>query len=437
MRRTTLVVVIVVAVVAFPLLAGTSSLSFAVGGALDPSFDGDGKVLTDFFGSFDAALEVASYPGGKTVVGGVAHRLSGRAEFAVARYNADGSLDPTFEDDGMATAAFGTCDAWAFGLGVLPNGKIVLGGASYGRLAGDECGTEVDFALARFNRDGSLDTSFDGDGRLTTDFGAAADGSLEEIHGLAVRPQGTITAVGVVSGGQGNFGLARYNPDGTLDNSFDGDGKVVTDFGGGEDPSSVAITPTGQIVVVGLVSFPGTADFGVARYNSDGSLDTSFDGDGKVTTDFGTDGDGSLEEARDVAIESNGRIVAVGATHVSFQDDFAVARYNSDGSLDASFDGDGKVTTDFGISETARAVSTYPNGNIVAAGGTGGGATDFALARYKSDGSLDLSFDADGRVVTDFGAQEYAFGVAIQTDGSIVAAGPASGDFAVARYLGR
>jgi hypothetical protein len=82
-------------------------------------------------------------------------------------------------------------------------------------------------------------------------------------------------------------------------------------------------------------------------------------------------------------------------------------------------------------------VSIYPNGNIVAAGGTGGGATDFALARYKSDGSLDFSFDADGRVVTDFGAQEYAFGVDIQTDGSIVAAGPASGDFAVARYLGR
>jgi uncharacterized delta-60 repeat protein len=432
MRRTILVVVIVVAVVAFPLLAPSSS--FAVGGALDPSFDGDGKVLTDFFGSFDAALDVASLPGGKTVVGGVAHRLSGRAEFAVARYNADGSLDPTFEDDGMATAAFGTCDAWAFGLAVLPNGKIVLGGASYGRLADGECGTEIDFALARFNGDGSLDTSFDGDGKVTTDFGAAGDGSSEEILGLAVGPQGTITAVGGIAG---DFGLARYKRDGTLDQGFDGDGKVVTDFGGGEIPSSVAIAPNGQVVVVGVVSTSGTNDFAVARYNSDGSLDPSFDGDGKVTTDFGTDGDGSLEEAQDVAIDSKGRIVAAGGIHASFQDDFAVARYKPDGSLDTSFDGDGKVTTDFGISETARAVSIYPNGNIVAAGGTGGGATDFALARYKSDGSLDFSFDADGRVVTDFGAQEYAFGVDIQTDGSIVAAGPASGDFAVARYLGR
>jgi uncharacterized delta-60 repeat protein len=432
MRRTILVVVVVVAVVAFPLLAPSSS--FAVGGALDPSFDGDGKVLTDFFGSFDAALDVASLPGGKTVVGGVAHRLSGRAEFAVARYNADGSLDPTFEDDGMATAAFGTCDAWAFGLAVLPNGKIVLGGASYGRLADGECGTEIDFALARFNGDGSLDTSFDGDGKVTTDFGAAGDGSSEEILGLAVGPQGTITAVGGIAG---DFGLARYKRDGTLDQGFDGDGKVVTDFGGGEIPSSVAIAPNGQVVVVGVVSTSGTNDFAVARYNSDGSLDPSFDGDGKVTTDFGTDGDGSLEEAQDVAIDSKGRIVAAGGIHASFQDDFAVARYKPDGSLDTSFDGDGKVTTDFGISETARAVSIYPNGNIVAAGGTGGGATDFALARYKSDGSLDFSFDADGRVVTDFGAQEYAFGVDIQTDGSIVAAGPASGDFAVARYLGR
>ena len=424
--------------VALIQLAASAPPSYAVGGALDTSFDGDGKVLTDFLGSFDAALEVASVPGGKTVVAGVVHNLSAdRDEFAVARYDADGSLDPTFDDDGKATAAFGNCDAWAFGLAVLPDGKIVLGGASYGRLAGGECGTEVDFALARFNRDGSLDPSFDGDGRVTTDFGAADDGSLEEIHGLAVRPQGTITAVGIVSTGRGDFGLARYNPDGTLDNGFGGDGKVVTDFGGGEDPSSVAIAPSGQIVVVGLVSLPGTADFGVARYNSDGSLDASFDGDGKVTTDFGTEGDGSFEEALGVALDSNGKIVAVGGTNAG-QSGFAVARYNSDGSLDASFDGDGKVTTDFGANEGARAVALYPNGTIVAAGGKGvGGTSDFAIARYKSDGSLDLSFDADGRVVTDFGVQEFAFGVAIQTDGRIVAAGLGSGDFAVARYLGR
>jgi uncharacterized delta-60 repeat protein len=425
--------------VALIQLVASSPTSFAASGALDTSFDGDGKVLTDFFGSFDAALEVASVPGGKTVVVGVAHNLSAdRDEFAVARYNADGSLDPTFDEDGKATAAFGTCDAWAFGLGVLPDGKIVLGGASYGRLAGDECGTEIDFALARFNRDGSLDPSFGGDGKVTTDFGASGDGSTEEMLGLAVGPQGTITAVGGVSAG--DFGLARYKPDGTLDNSFDEDGRVVTDFGGGGQPQSVAIAPNGQIVAVGAVFVPATSsnDFGVVRYNSDGSLDATFGVGGKVTTDFGTEGDGSHEGAEDVAIDSNGRIVVVGGTFSPFQRDFAVARYDTDGSLDASLDGDGKVTTDFGSSEAAHAVSISPNGTIVATGGTRvGGTGDFAIARYKADGRLDLSFDGDGRVVTDLGSEESAFGVDIQTDGRIVAAGPGPHDFAVVRYLGR
>lgn len=120
------------------------------------------------------------------------------------------------------------------------------------------------------------------------------------------------------------------------------------------------------------------------------------------------------------------------------QGDFAVARYNFDGSLDSTFDVDGKVTTDFGASEAACAISIGAKGVIVVAGGRGvGSASDFALARYSSDGSLDPSFDSDGRVVTDFGVQEFAFGVAIQSDGRIVAAGLGSGDFAVARYLGR
>lgn len=423
--------------VALIQLVASSSPSYAVGGALDTSFDGDGKVLTDFFGSFDASLEVASAPDGRTVVAGVAHRLSGGAEFAVARYNVDGSLDPTFDGDGKATAAFGTCDAWAFGLAVLPGGKIVLGGASYGRLAGDECGTEIDFALARFNRDGSLDPSFGDDGKVTTDFGASGDGSTEEMLGLAVGPQGTITAIGGVPAG---FGLARYKPDGTLDNSFDEDGRVVTDFGGGGQPQSVAIAPNGQIVAVGAVFVPATSsnDFGIVRYNSDGSLDGRFGVGGKVTTDFGTEGDGSHEGAQDVAIDANGRIVAVGGIFSPFQRDFAVARYDTDGSLDASFDGDGKVTTDFGGSDSAEAVSIYPNGTIVATGGTRvGGTGDFAISRYRSDGGLDLSFDGDGTVVTDFGGEESAFAVAIQSDGRIVAAGPGPQDFAVARYLGR
>jgi uncharacterized delta-60 repeat protein len=215
-----------------------------------------------------------------------------------------------------------------------------------------------------------------------------------------------------------------------LDTTFDSDGKVTTDFGAAEDASAVAIQPDGRIVAAGESQGGFGRDFALARYNVDGSLDTSFDSDGKVTTDFGV-----LDAASDVAIQPDGRIVAAGNSGgFGFSRDFALARYNRDGSLDTSFDSDGKVTTDFGGSEVATAVAVHPDGRCVAAGGSD---EDFALAGYKVDGSLDTSFDSDGKVTTDFGGFEFASDVAIQPDGRIVAAGNSGGDFALARYLGK
>jgi uncharacterized delta-60 repeat protein len=143
-----------------------------------------------------------------------------------------------------------------------------------------------------------------------------------------------------------------------------------------------------------------------------GALDPTFDGDGKVLTDFG-----ASDQADDLAIQADDKIVAAGASG----GDFALTRYNSDGSLDTSFDGDGKLVTDLGSSDRADAVAIQGDGKIVAAGRSGG---DFALARYNSDGSLDTSFDGDGKLVTDFGtADDFAYGVAIQGDGKLVAVG--------------
>jgi uncharacterized delta-60 repeat protein len=214
--------------------------------------------------------------------------------------------------------------------------------------------------------------------------------------------------------------LAAAAP-GDLDASFDSDGKVTTDFGSSESAFAVAVQPDGRIVAAG----GSDGDFALARYNGDGSLDTSFDSDGKVTTDFG-----AFAGALAVAVQPDGRIVAAGESG----GDFALARYNRDGSLDTSFDSDGKVTTDFGGSEVATAVAVHPDGRCVAAGGSD---EDFALAGYKVDGSLDTSFDSDGKVTTDFGGFEFASDVAIQPDGRIVAAGNSGGDFALARYLGK
>jgi uncharacterized delta-60 repeat protein len=334
---------------------------------------------------------------------------------------AAGDLDTSFDADGKVTTDFGGFDG-AADVAIQPDGKIVAVGSATGG----------NFALARYNPDGSLDTSFDGDGKVTTDFGTS-----DQAFGVAIHPDGKIVAAGSAHGE--DFVLARYNRDGSLDTSFGVDGKVTTDFGGGVvggGASAVAIQPNGKIVAAGWTG--AVDDFALARYNLDGSLDTSFGGDGKVTTDFG----GAFEAANELAIQPDGKIVAAGFGGAT--DDFALARYNRDGSLDTSFDGDGKVTTDFGgfpgpfgdpvyTVDVAAGVAIQHNAKIVAAGF--GDAFAVGLARYNRDGSLDTSFGGDGKV-RDFGGFGAAFGVAIQSDGKIVAAGSGSDGFgfALARY---
>ena len=178
-----------------------------------------------------------------------------------------------------------------------------------------------------------------------------------------------------------------------------------------------------------------TADFTLVRYNTDGSLDTSFGGTGKVTTDFGSD-----DSAASVAIQADGKIVAAGSSANTSDFDFALARYDSDGSLDTSFGGTGKVMTDFMASyDFADSIAIEADGKIVAAGYTDPPISDFALARYNSDGSLDTSFGGTGKITTDFSRSEaQARSVAIQADGKIVAAGysghPSQHDFTLVRY---
>jgi uncharacterized delta-60 repeat protein len=197
----------------------------------------------------------------------------------------------------------------------------------------------------------------------------------------------------------------------------------------------VAIQADGKIVAVGeAFDIPA---FALARFNPNGSLDTSFSGDGLQTTDFGVGALGSK-----VAVQGDGKIVAVGrAGNFATGDvDFALARYNPNGLLDPSFSGDGLQETDFlfGSSDAAKDVAIQANGRIVAVGVAGGGATgsDFGLARYNANGSLDSGFSGDGRKRTSFGGSANATGVALQGDGRIVAVGAGIGEFALARYLG-
>jgi uncharacterized delta-60 repeat protein len=384
---------------------------YRANGSLDPSFSGDGRQTT-VFGGRDEGNAVAIQTDGKIVAVGDA----APGGFGLARYTSNGSLDPTFSGDGKQTTAtpdFGA--GGASGVAMQADGKIVaVGSARYG------------FGLARYNPNGSLDPSFSGDGIQTTDFGCV--GGCADANAVAIQPDGKIVAVGVVDSG-GGFAIARYNPNGSLDPTFSGDGEQTTYFDSGA--RAVAIQADGKIVVIGASG----GDFAVVRYNPNGSLDPTFSGDGVQATDFGG-GDG----ASGVAIQTDGKIVAVGGGGSG--NDFALARYNPNGSLDATFSGDGKETTDLGGGDSATGVALQADGRIVVAGVTyRGDHGDFALARYNSDGSLDMTFSGNGVQTTDFGSGDGARGVALQADGKIVAVGSALGtdlssDFALARFLG-
>jgi uncharacterized delta-60 repeat protein len=289
---------------------------------------------------------------------------------------------------------------------------------------------------------GDLDTSFDADGRAVTDF----FGNDDFAYAVAVQSDGRIVVAGDTFDPDAesfDFALARYNTDGSLDSSFGSGGRVATDFFGfGDIANAIAVQSDGRIVAAGngRSAISGFDDFALARYNSNGSLDTSFDSDGKVNTDFF----GSLDQANALAIQSDGRIVVAGQSVNSPAADFALARYNADGSLDASFGSAGKVTTDFfGNIDSAFGLTIQSDNRIVAAGSADPGAdtNDFALARYNPEGALDSSFGSAGKITTDFsGGFNEARSIAIQPEGRIVVAGlgcepdDEACDFAIARY---
>ncbi len=405
----------------------------AKAGGLDPSFGGAGKVVTDLTHSNwdDWASALAIQADGKIVV-------AGGARYRVARFGSDGTLDASFGSDGKVRIAFTSGSDYANGVAMQADGKIVVVGQS-GSNPGNPKDTK--FALARLNSDGTLDASFGAGGKVMTDFTPGYDYAA----GVAIQADGRIVVVGTT--GSGQFALARYTSDGTLDATFGAGGKVMTGFGaGGSGASGLAIQADGRIVVVGTAGQGWDTKFALARYNSDGTLDASFGVKGKVETGFTSGSD----SARGVAIQADGKIVVVGGDgsgHLVRSDTkFALARYNSDGTLDASFGGGGKVTTDFTPwGDGASGVAIQADGRIVVAGTAAGQRyedTKFALARYNGDGTLDATFGGGGKVMTDFTPRgDGAHGVAIQADGRIVVAGMANSGrskmkVALARYLG-
>ena len=332
--------------------------------------------------------------------------------FALVRYNIDGSLDTSFNGSGKVTTVIGTGDDEARSVAVQNDGKIVVAGHSFN-------GSNLDIAVVRYLANGSLDTTFGGTGKVTTAIGSGDDYA----RSVGVQENGRIVvAGGYYNGSNIDFALVRYLPNGNLDTSFGGTGKVTTAIGiATDDGYALALQSDGKIVVSGTFDdIPrNTYDFAVIRYNVDGSLDTSFGDGGKVITDFG-----SVDASTGVAVQGDGKIVAVGRSNPS-NPDFYVARYNADGSLDANFGGTGKVITDFGHPDFAFSLAIQSDARIVVVGTSQTSANSyvFALARYNSNGNLDTTFNGNGKVTTAIGGSSQAFSVAVQSDGRIVAAG--------------
>jgi uncharacterized delta-60 repeat protein len=345
---------------------------------LDRTFGDLGRVLTGFSHGVNAISALVLQPDGKIIVAGTSI-LNRSNAFALARYLSDGTRDGSFGSNGTVITDLGGNDSPA-AVALQPDGKIVVAGYSGLEVIGPFF---ADFVLARYTSTGVLDPAFGDAGTVRTNFG-----DNDQATALALQPDGKIVVAGVTltsdSGSGFDMALARYLPNGRLDTSFSGDGKVTTTFGSGGDdgPSALALQADGKIVVAGSSNARGTYDFALARYRPNGSLDPAFGSGGKVLTDFGgSDGVSAL------ALQPDGKIVVAGVSDANGSDDFALARYRADGALDTSFSGDGKVTTDFGgtLDEGYALVIQPRNGRLVVAGRSDtNGSDDFALARYHA-----------------------------------------------------
>lgn len=342
-------------VAALALVVAVPHGAFAAPGDLDTTFGTGGKVTVD--GAFSDGQDLAVQADGRIVtVGARQDPDTFYADFSVMRHNADGSVDTTFGGgDGEVLTDFEQGEDRAQGVTLQPDGKIVVVGRT--QRTADEFAGCCWLTVARYNSDGSLDTTFGGTGWVVPELA----GGAEEGWAVAVQPDGKILAAGSAGG---TFTAVRFNTNGTLDPTFDGDGKVLTSFQdvGGAQGFDMALQPNGKFVIVGY-SGETSFDFALARYNSNGSLDTSFGGDGRVTTDLG-----GYNWGRTVAVQSTGKIVASGSSGGNF----TLVRYNVDGTLDSGFGTGGVVTTAFGTTSAVEALLIQPDDRIVAAGTAAG-----------------------------------------------------------------
>lgn len=406
-------------------------------GVLDPSFGTDGTIAYSVnYGTDLRAQALALQPDGKIVLAGfIDEDNNGGYNFAVSRLNSDGSPDTGFgstQSPGLITVDFEGFTDGAYAVAIQGDGKIVVAGLGATGTSGNNwsCG------VVRLDQTGNLDPSFSSDGKLIVD---VAEGSYDRAWDATIDASGKIVLVGVADVPSRDMSVVRLNEDGSLDDTFDGDGIATFDLSGvadvDEQAYEVTVQADGKVLVAGYGDNGDDDDFAILRLNDDGSLDDSFGTGGVVAVNVGV-----WDYGNTIAVQSDGKIIVAGESQVDGNYDFSMARLNTDGTLDTSFGTSGTTTVDFAAGyDAAVEVEIQGDDTIILAGpsfsGTEVETGDFAAARFSADGVLDTSFGTDGLAVVDFdGGEDRAYGMAIQDDGNIVLGGFAfiGGDYRLA-----
>lgn len=398
-------------------------------GASDTGFDTDGFQRVSMAGGSDGVGAVAVQPDGKIIVTG--NCVGAANDFCTMRLTTAGALDTTFSGDGKDIVSFGAGDDYAYDVVVQSDGKIVVGG--YATIA-----AQHDFALLRYNANGTLDTSFDTDGLVTTDINAS---SCDEVNSLAMQPDGKIIAAGGCQFAASDSPIVRYNTDGSLDTTYSGDGISTMVFGTGSSKiHDIQIRPDGRLWGAGTAYSGSTWDFATVAFLADGSPDTSWSTDGRDLTAIlaGTD------RAHGGLIASDGSVLVMGEAFNSGTNyDAAAVKYTSAGVEDTSWGGgDGIVNYPVGATGNTyfHEQVNQLDGKPVLIGHTiNGGGYDYLMVRITTTGALDTTFDGDGVLSTDFPGYPDNTGQAgaIGLDGRLVVAGEVlngSWDYGVAEY---
>lgn len=410
---------------AFALFLVTSIITYAAPGDLDVTF-GNSGIVDSTIGGFSVGPEtLLTQPDGKIVVCGMIYDDGDNYDSSfLARYQTTGEPDASFGKNGKAfpiSAGVYT----GFDAAVQADGKIVAVGFSFFQGVG--------FTVYRVNPNGTPDDSFGTQGLVVTHVGTETLNG-EFARGVAIQADGKIVVVGNTYIGETSaFGVVRYNTDGSLDTSFNGTGKVITSLGvGGSSAESILIQPDGKLLILGNARDGDKGAFGLARYNVDGTLDPSFGAGGTVIHAVVPTGDSTL---RDAALQPDGKIVAAGYTGSLPNAGSAIVRYDPDGSIDASFAQKGIFTTETDF-KVGNSVALQSDGKVLAFGYVGFG-NGPAVTRLNPNGTVDVRFGVNGRVNTPNFGRIISAG-AVQSNGRIltVGGGYATSTIGILRYVG-